>query len=109
MTEAAFNHGEKRKRTVVRINGPDPTFFIDTNRIEHSALAVLDTTMLDLLDVASLVFAADSAVSRGSRARNTLGAAWDRRFAQLVRSKMRCQNCTPSAKPSTKIESWLRD
>ncbi len=75
-----MNYGPERRRLPIRINGSNPTFRIDTPKIEKSLVSPLDDVMLDLLDVACVVFATDSAVRRGTDARRNLGGGWDRQL-----------------------------
>jgi 7-cyano-7-deazaguanine synthase in queuosine biosynthesis len=62
----------------VRINGTDPSFFVDIDAAERRLVATLDPVLLDLLDIAASVFAADGTVSRGGDARLNFGAGWHR-------------------------------
>lgn len=64
----------------IRVNGQDPTFRIATERISARLLKPIDDLLLDLLDVAAAVFAADSTIARGGATRAEFGAAWRRRF-----------------------------
>lgn len=64
----------------IRINGARPTFQLATDALEAKALRELDPVVLDLLDIAASVFAADGAVPRGGQARSHMGARWYRRF-----------------------------
>lgn len=73
---------------VIRINGANPTFDLQTDPIEHQLLVPANELLLDLLDVAASVFAADSSVPRGGATRPEFGAGWRRRmtFSIPVRS-----------------------
>lgn len=64
----------------VRINGQKPTFRLETETIEAKALRELDPVHLDLMEIASTVFAADGAIQRGGSTRPRMGADWYRRF-----------------------------
>ena len=64
----------------IQINGPNPTFRLETDAIEAVALKALDPVILDLVEVAAAVFAADGSVRRGSDSRPGMGSAWRRRY-----------------------------
>ncbi len=64
----------------IRINGPAPTFELRSERLLASYIGPVDPRLLDLLDIAGAVFAADSDVSRGGDARRDMGQDWRREF-----------------------------
>lgn len=80
MTEAHVRVGDNRLPLAIRINGPDATFRIATDRITGVMLAEPDDVSLDLLDIACVIFAADGMVRRGGPTRPEMGADWRRRF-----------------------------
>ena len=65
---------------VVRLNGTNPTFRIDTERIAAKLLAPLTPILEDLLEIACTVFAADGSFRRGGATRPDMGVGWRRNF-----------------------------
>jgi 7-cyano-7-deazaguanine synthase in queuosine biosynthesis len=80
MGEAAVRIDGRHAPLIVRINGRQPTFRLATDALETKALRELDPVLLDLMEIASTVFAADGAIPRGGRTRPGMGADWYRRF-----------------------------
>ena len=80
MTDATVTVGGRDAPLLIRINGAQPTFSLRTDRIESRTLTRIDPLIADLLDIACVVFAADSSVPRGGSVRQNMGAAWRRRF-----------------------------
>ena len=76
--------GRVERTLPIRINGSDPTFHLATERIEANALRPVDDLLLDLLDVAGVVFAADSSFSRG-RDGSDFGERWRRNFHMTIK------------------------
>lgn len=68
----------------VRINGADPTFQLQTQKVHRTASEPIDPLMQDFLDIATTVFAADSQVTRGGSAGSGMGEAWRRRFVFTI-------------------------
>ena len=64
----------------IRINGDDPTFEISTDRLEMRVVAPIPDRLLDFLEIAATVFAADGAVRRGGDTRPGFGEGWRRTF-----------------------------
>lgn len=64
----------------VRINGPNPTFTLRSDAIEVAAMRGTEPRLLDLLEIASAVFAADGTVRRGGETRPDMGTKWRRHF-----------------------------
>lgn len=60
------------------VNGPDPSFVIATEKIADWNVSHVDDRLLDLLDVAGAVFAADGIVTRGGSSRPGFGSRWRR-------------------------------
>jgi len=79
MPEAFVECGDRPPMTV-RINGSDPTFVLDTENIRAKSLSDLSPELLDLLDVAATVFAADGHFRRGGPTRLHMGQDWRRDF-----------------------------
>ncbi|WP_112321974.1 7-cyano-7-deazaguanine synthase [Oceanibium sediminis] len=83
-TESRVSHapvdGKPAYRFTVRVNGNDPNFRLRSDRISANLLAPLDDVLLDLLDVAATIFAADSRTSRGGDTRAHFGECWRRPF-----------------------------
>jgi 7-cyano-7-deazaguanine synthase in queuosine biosynthesis len=80
MSESTVRVGGDHRPLIVRINGEHPTFRLATDALEIKALCELDPVLLDLMEIAATVFAADSAVRRGSDTRPSMGEAWYRTF-----------------------------
>ena len=80
MTDATVTVGGRDAPLRIRINGAQPAFRLRTDRIESRTLTSIDPLIADLLDIACVVFAADSSVPRGGTVRQNMGAAWRRRF-----------------------------
>ncbi|MBJ6370778.1 hypothetical protein [Sedimentitalea arenosa] len=64
----------------VRVNGDDPNFTLRSDAIEHAVMRATDPLLLDLLEIAAAVFAADGSVRRGGETRQDMGDKWRRRF-----------------------------
>lgn len=86
MTNAGVWIGAERGDNLLHIDvgGPDATFLFEAERIEAQALAPLDDTVVDLLTIACVVFAADGAVRRGGDTRADFGAAWRRDLTYVI-------------------------
>lgn len=65
----------------IRINGADATFRLRTDPIETSLVTSLSSDLVDLLEIASAVFFADTTARRGGDKRLSLGATWRRDLA----------------------------
>ena len=65
----------------IRINGARPTFRIATDKLATRLVAPIPDRLLDLVEIASAVFAADSVVTRGGPTRPNFGKGWRRQFA----------------------------
>lgn len=79
----------------VRINGQEPNFRLRTDALETKALRELDPVLLDLMEIASTVFAADGAITRSGPTRPNMGEGWYRNFDFEI--PVRC------------LELWQRD
>lgn len=62
----------------IRVNGPRATFKVATDQIEAKLIAPINDLLLDLLDIACVVFCADSTVTRGGLTRPEFGDGWRR-------------------------------
>ncbi|MEJ8570762.1 7-cyano-7-deazaguanine synthase [Microbaculum marinum] len=80
MFEAVARVGGRTQPVVVRINGQQPTFRLATDSLEKKALLDLHPALLDLMEIAATVFAADGAIPRGGPTRPNMGEDWYRRF-----------------------------
>lgn len=80
MPDAVVHVAGRETPLQIRINGPDPTFHLDADRIAARALAPVEPVLLDLLEIACAVFSADGTVRRGGDVRRAMGAEWRRRF-----------------------------
>lgn len=64
----------------IRFVGPEQNFVLKTEPISHRMSANIPPRMLDLLEIASAVFCADSTVSRGGLTQPRNGQTWRRRL-----------------------------
>ncbi|SFG41190.1 7-cyano-7-deazaguanine synthase (queuosine biosynthesis) [Palleronia marisminoris] len=80
MGEAIVRVDGSQTPIIVRINGQRPTFNLGTDALQAKALRELDPVLLDLMEIASTVFAADGAIARGGATRPDMGAGWYRQF-----------------------------
>jgi 7-cyano-7-deazaguanine synthase in queuosine biosynthesis len=80
MTDAVVHIAGRPKPLSIRINGPNPTFFLGTDKLEAQLLTQITPRYYDFLEIASVVFAADGTVRRGGNARADMGSAWRRGF-----------------------------
>ncbi|WGH78594.1 adenine nucleotide alpha hydrolase family protein [Jannaschia ovalis] len=80
MPDAEVLVGGEAEPRVIRINGPDPTFVLASDIIRAAAISEVDPRALDFLEIAAVVFAADSAVTRGGGTRVGMGEGWRRDF-----------------------------
>lgn len=78
----------------IQVNGPGASFRIATERIEARLVAPLDDLLLDLLDIAGVIFCADSTATRGGAIRSKFGEGWRRSLAFNI--------------PVRRPEVWLR-
>lgn len=62
------------------LHGPDKNVALKIEDIDKRLGANIPDEMLDLLNIAAYVYAADSAVGRGAKSDSGLGARWRRRF-----------------------------
>ncbi|RUT32429.1 hypothetical protein EMQ25_04515 [Arsenicitalea aurantiaca] len=80
MSEALVQVDGRDRPLAIRINGRHPTFRLATDALETKVIRELDPVILDLMEIASTVFAADGAVPRGGPTRPNLGQDWYRQF-----------------------------
>lgn len=73
-------NGNPPRDLSLRINGPDANFTIGTEKIATWSVAAPDPFLLDLLDIAASVFAADRSFKRGGDTREGVGRDWRRRL-----------------------------
>jgi len=80
MSEALVHIEGRGAPLPVRINGPRATFNLSTAAVEAKAVKDLDPVLLDLMEIASTVFAADGTIPRGGVTRPNMGKDWYRRL-----------------------------
>jgi 7-cyano-7-deazaguanine synthase in queuosine biosynthesis len=80
MADACIHVRGRADPLLIRINGEAPTFVLESDRIAAAALSPLPPELLDLLEIAAFVFAADGSVRRGGATRPRMGEGWRRRF-----------------------------
>ena len=76
--EALVCTDKKTDPLTIRVNGREPTFTVATDLIMAKAVAQLEERLLDLLDIAAVVFAADGTFKRGDATRPQMGKDWRR-------------------------------
>lgn len=84
MPEAVVDIDGRGLPLQIRINGDDPTFRLKPDTVRAKAVSELDPVLLDLLEIAATVFAADGSQTRGGDARQRMGRDWRRRFAFTI-------------------------
>jgi 7-cyano-7-deazaguanine synthase in queuosine biosynthesis len=80
MTDAVVHVAGRAAPLSIRINGPNATFFLGTDKLEAQLLTEITPRYYDFLEIASVIFAADGTVRRGGNARAALGSDWRRGF-----------------------------
>ncbi|WP_112324477.1 hypothetical protein [Oceanibium sediminis] len=80
MHRASIVEQEGGPPLTIRINGDIPTFRLLTDTICARALHEIEPRLLDLLEIATTVFAADSSIKRGGDTRRDMGQDWRRRL-----------------------------
>lgn len=80
MTGALVAYRADHPPLTISINGRNPTFILNTDKIAAQLVVPIAPVLMDLLEIASTVFAADSSVSRGGSSRSEMGSSWRRRF-----------------------------
>ena len=66
------------------LHGRSPNVRLQIADISRRLLANIPDTLVDLLEVASYIYAADSAVPRGGTADAKMGARWRRKFRFVI-------------------------
>jgi hypothetical protein len=79
---------EPRGGSVSRVNlnlhGASPNVHLRITDISRRLLTNVPDVLIDLLEVASYIYAADAAVSRGGKTDAQMGASWRRRFRIVI-------------------------
>jgi 7-cyano-7-deazaguanine synthase in queuosine biosynthesis len=81
MIEALVHYDPLKSPLEVRFGGRYPNFNLDADKLRAKALAEIDPLCDDFLEIASVVFVADSTVSRGGEKRSWMGQDWRREFS----------------------------
>ena len=76
-------HGDEKPLTL-NLHGASANVRLEIEDISRRLLANLSDAHTDLLEIASYVYAADSAVSRGGKTDSHLGAMWRRKFRFVI-------------------------
>lgn len=86
-TTVTYEKGGELVELPIRFLGPDQNFVLQTEPISHRMSANVPPRLLDLLEIASAIFCADSTVSRGGLTQPHDGKTWRRnlRFNFAVR------------------------
>lgn len=100
MTEWVVACGEaaapaRAKVLRVRLTGPDRNFRLEIDHISRAMAARIPVRLVDLLEIASCVFAADQSLSRGGDTRRDWGADWRRSMQFVI--------------PVRDVDFWRRD
>ena len=79
-----------RSSLTLNLHGPSANVRLEIEDISRRLLANISDVHADLLEIASYIYAADSAISRGGKTDSQLGAMWRRkiRFVIPVRQPM---------------------
>jgi hypothetical protein len=72
------------KLLILNLHGASANVRLEIEDISRRLLANLSDVHADLLEIASYVYAADSAVSRGGKTDSHLGAMWRRKFRFVI-------------------------
>lgn len=76
--------GRGRQRLDIRLAGPARSFRLEIEAIRRAMTAHVPDRLVDLLEIAACVFAADQSFSRGGLARRDWGADWRREIDLVV-------------------------
>lgn len=68
----------------LNLHGPSPNVRLRISDISKRLLRNVPDVLVDLLEVASYVYAADAAVSRGGKTDAQMGASWRRKFRFVI-------------------------
>jgi hypothetical protein len=79
----------------LNLQGPSPTVRLRIADISNRLVANIPDVLVDLLEIASYVYAADSAISRGGETDAHMGARWRRKFKLAV--PVRCRDLWQSS------------
>jgi hypothetical protein len=92
---------------VLRLNlqGPSPNVRLQITDISKRLVANIPDVLVDLLEIASYVYAADSGISRGGEIDAQMGARWRRKFRLAV--PVRCPNLWHSSAVSSALVDTL--
>ncbi len=82
--DAAAPDGGRAKRLDLNLHGPSANVRLEIGDISRRLLANISDVHTDLLEIASYIYAADSAIPRGGLADNKLGAQWRRTFRFVI-------------------------
>ena len=84
MSEAGVAVGETQRPLTIRLNGPKPTFRLQSDKIAAALVSPIEPLLEDLIEIAAVVFAADSSIPRGGSTRPDMGQGWHRSFAFTI-------------------------
>jgi hypothetical protein len=71
-------------RLDLNLHGPSANVRLEIEDISRRLLANISDIHADLLEIASYIYAADSAISRGGKTDFQLGALWRRKFRFVI-------------------------
>lgn len=102
--------GADGTRISLNLHGKSPNVHLKIADISKRLLVNIPDALVDLLEVASYVYAADIAVSRGGRADAQMGARWRRRFRFIIPVRLpRLWSSAPVASALVETLSFLSD
>src|SRR5215468_11323915 len=81
---AADPDGGRAKRLDLNLHGPSANVRLEIGDISRRLLASISDLHADLLEIASYIYAADSAIPRGGLTDKKLGAQWRRTFQFVI-------------------------
>ena len=76
--------GEAGRSISLSLHGPSPNVHLKITDISRRLLTNIPDVLLDLLEIASYIYAADSAISRGGVTDARMGMSWRRRLRFLI-------------------------
>jgi 7-cyano-7-deazaguanine synthase in queuosine biosynthesis len=77
-------HRGQRPRIALYLHPKRGNVHLEIANLNERLLANIPDALIDLLEIASYVYAADSAISRGGRMDAQMGAQWRRRFRLVI-------------------------
>src|SRR5438067_552734 len=76
--------GDRASVVNLNLHGPSPNVHLRITDISRRLLRNVPDVFVDLLEVASYIYAADAAISRGGKTDARMGASWRRKFRFVI-------------------------